>query len=464
MEKVKMTSARNVSYSIVEAGRNAVMSKMDIKDAYKIIPAPVEELRLQGFCVMGKFFVETQQMFGSIPSVANFDRTANTIVKISEIESGIDPRWIHRQLDDTCVISPAEGGGTRSFSESYINTCKDIHVPLAEICCKKEKAFFCSTQGRILGIDFDTATLSWRLPESKRLKTLAAIECMLNDGKSNLETFQKLMGRLNDVSLMCPFLNGFKRPLNDVLGELQNSSSMVCLDVQTKKDLLVWAGFLSDKETWNPIAHRPSAPPLYRKEFTSDAAGAGSVTGGEVGCGNVGFNEKGELFFATQLFWDSATFLTKTDEKGASFKHKTTTLEMVGIMLPFLLIPEQLTNQHVIVKVDNMGCFFGWENRSARGDKTASVLIRTLHMIAAYLGCVIHIRHLPRMSSWDAKLADRLSRKATTSKADKEILDSFKNPPIPKSFQKWLINPSENFDLAEHVLANIENKFEKNKK
>jgi hypothetical protein len=32
---------------------------------------------------------------------------------------------------------------------------------------------------------------------------------------------QKLIGRLNDVALMCPYLKGFKGTLNETLGELQ---------------------------------------------------------------------------------------------------------------------------------------------------------------------------------------------------------------------------------------------------
>jgi hypothetical protein len=49
--------------------------------------------------------------------------------------------------------------------------------------------------------------------------------------------------------------------------------------------------------------------------------------------------------------------LNKTDGKGASFQHKTRTLELIGTLLPFLFIPKQLTNQHVVIKVDNIACF-----------------------------------------------------------------------------------------------------------
>jgi hypothetical protein len=116
-----------------------------------------------------------------------------------------------------------------------------------------------------LGVIFDTSTLSWRLPKEKIEKTLTAISNALSSERIDLLSMQQLMGRLNDVSLMCPFLNGFKRPLNDSLGFLQTGDKDTALSNQAKKDLLVWAGFLTDKEKWNPICHRPSAPPPLQK-------------------------------------------------------------------------------------------------------------------------------------------------------------------------------------------------------
>ena len=63
MEKLHMGTAKKFSYTLLEAGENARFSKFDIKDAYKLVPAKVEDFRLQGFCWLGKYFVETQLTF-----------------------------------------------------------------------------------------------------------------------------------------------------------------------------------------------------------------------------------------------------------------------------------------------------------------------------------------------------------------------------------------------------------------
>ncbi len=141
---------------------------------------------------------------------------------------------------------------------------------------------------------------------------------------------------------------------------------------QGKRDLLIWAGFLLDPEKWNPICPRPTAPPIRRLEFTFDAARAGTNNSGKIGCSNIGLNSRGEIFYAAQLFWERKDFLEKVDGKGSHFKNKTTTLELIGVLLPFLQIPEKLKNQHIVAKVDNIGL----ENRSVTEDTCASILIR----------------------------------------------------------------------------------------
>jgi hypothetical protein len=49
LEKITMSSAKNFGYSMVSCGHNCVFAKPDIVDAYKNVPAKLEDLHLQGF-------------------------------------------------------------------------------------------------------------------------------------------------------------------------------------------------------------------------------------------------------------------------------------------------------------------------------------------------------------------------------------------------------------------------------
>jgi hypothetical protein len=110
----------------------------------------------------------------------------------------------------------------------------------------------------------------------------------------------------------------------------------------------------------------------------------------------VGLDEKGDTILTHQLFWPKDFITEKSDSKGKKFGDKTCTLETIGVLLPFLLLPERLKNQHVVCRVDCMGVVYGWENKKSK-DKCASMLIKALHIIEAYLGSRIHV--VPRMSA-----------------------------------------------------------------
>ncbi len=55
---------------------------------------------------------------------------------------------------------------------------------------------------------------------------------------------------------------------------------------------------------------------------------------------------------ATRIWWKKSFIKEKQDEKDVRFGDKTTTLEAVGLLLPFLTNPKMLVNKHIVLKVD----------------------------------------------------------------------------------------------------------------
>jgi len=118
------------------------------------------------------------------------------------------------------------------------------------------------------------------------------------------------------------------------------------------------------------------------------------------------------------MTWPEDFLLHAKDQLGRAYGCKSTFLELAGLIQPFLTIPEILQGREVLFLVDNLAVVYGWENRCIKNDLSASILIRAMHIVAAYLGCIAHVQHLPRMSTEAAQLADRLSRKSTTTDDD----------------------------------------------
>jgi hypothetical protein len=160
LEKVHMSTARKFGYSVIDCGIGAKMWKWDLVDAYKNIPVPLSQVKYQGFHWLGKSFTETQKVFGDKSAVAGFDRLGHVSVDFARILSGTPSHLIHRTLDDTPLVTPALSNIGHRFAEAYERTCAECNIKLAPPCPKNEKTFANSTTGSVLGIPFNTNTLT----------------------------------------------------------------------------------------------------------------------------------------------------------------------------------------------------------------------------------------------------------------------------------------------------------------
>jgi hypothetical protein len=266
LEKITMSSAKNFGYSMVNCGPYCVFAKLDIVDAYKNVPAKLEDLHLQGFRWENKFFIELRQMFRANSSVQNFDILANTIKTLAAVNCKIPRKLIHRQLDDTPIVAAAGSGWCEEFYQAYKSICKKINIELAPDCPNKDKSYGPTTRGKVLGIWFDSSTMCWKLPSDKREKTIDAIKEAKVSQEFNTLQLQSLLGRLNFISTMCPFLTTFKYNLNICLANTLKGFKAYNNE-KTRHDLKVWENFLTHPETWLPICPEKTDPPLANREL-----------------------------------------------------------------------------------------------------------------------------------------------------------------------------------------------------
>jgi hypothetical protein len=180
----------------------------------------------------------------------------------------------------------------------------------------------------------------------------------------------------------------------------------------------------------------------------------GKMFSGNEGVGGIGFDEEGHIVSAFQFFWPEE-FLYVVDGKGARMGSKTTTLEILGVLLQFVLFPELLMGHQVVFQTDNMACYYGWENKAVKEDSTASIVIRTISILASFLNCNVHVEHVPRVSTWEARVVDRLSRRSTTTLNDRKLVESFGHMQIPVSLRDWLNNPCDNWNLPVALLCDV---------
>jgi len=151
--------------------------------------------------------------------------------------------------------------------------------------------------------------------------------------------------------------------------------------------------------------------------------------------------------------------LTAKDDNNKAYGCKSTTLEVIGLLLPILTVPHLLASHELVLHVDNIASVYGWQNRAVKKDSSASILIRALHVISCFLGCIVHVVHLPRMSTPNARLANRLSRQNTTTTMDERRILSAIQPALPAALTRWLAKPCVDWDLPRVLLRDVQDKM-----
>jgi hypothetical protein len=458
VERVVMDTARSFSYKLLRAGKNARLDKTDVKDAFKNVPAKTGDLRLQGFMVEDRYFIELRMIFGARTAMAHYDILGNTVEKLAIIDSGIPRHFVSRAIDDQPVATPANSSWGEKFVSSYKKICKELNIELAEDCTRCDKAFTNTKRGKVLGVWFDSESLTWKLPAEKTEATRLLLRKTVTKRNVNLEDMQSLLGRLNFVCMMCPFLKAFRFNMNkELASRILDPSLRRELCMEAKADLMVHDKFLADM-AWYPIAKEPIAAPPSATYFVTDAAGFpdNAKWSGPIGCGLVGFNDEGSMIHAAQYFWPKEFIVNSRDSAGIRFGNKSTTLECIGLLIPLLTAPELLAGRHVVLRVDNIACVYGFENGQLKNDETASIMIRAAKLVAAYLGTVLHVEHVGRRSCWEAELADNLSRERTTSFIEQRALSRFTCKRLPCILNVWLNNPISDWSIPLKLLKHMQ--------
>ncbi len=229
------------------------------------------------FCFkwLGKHFYETNTAFRNTEAPAEFDPLPDTVVALTKTIANTPDYWVLRQLDDTLVASPCDTNHTVQFMSSFNVVCNNLAIPLAPLCPKFEKAFPATTRGTVLGVIFDSTTMTWFLPQEKIDESLLLLNKVLGQSACTLLQFQKFHGKLNDFSQMRIFMKGFKFQLNKFLRQLHtNGTKQLPLPTLVRNELQIWAKCIRYAATGLPIPTIRMTPPLCHLSFISDAAGA----------------------------------------------------------------------------------------------------------------------------------------------------------------------------------------------
>ena len=140
------------------------------------------------------------------------------------------------------------------FTATMKEMCEDFNVPLAENCKAAEKAFELQTRGTVLGVGFDSSSMSWFLSKEKVSKMVE--RCLEVEGSSHvsLKQMEKLMGTVNDLGQMCQSAKFHRREGNAFLGRFAGNYNIVLMvPTDLKRELQILAKIADSARSGLPL-------------------------------------------------------------------------------------------------------------------------------------------------------------------------------------------------------------------
>ena len=442
----KMSSTREWLRVLKKAGRNCLMCKVDWSAAYKQIAVHPDDLRLQWFQWLGKFFCELALIFGSKSSVGIFDRCAKIVLFIVLWKSGFPPSFVIQFLDDVAGAAPAGTDMLFTFDNAYNWVAEQLGFALAPRD-SPDKSFGPQTSGTVLGVTYDTKQWVWWIPEEKQTRMLHIIKELIGLEEAPQRMVRSIAGKIINVKDLVP---GGRFYLDCILKAnrfSEDGAQMVPLTKEFKEQIWWWSVQLQACHKRMEIPDPDQKLPAWALNAYPDAAG-GSLLPGR-GCGVVLGSWWGHILWGHRINKDYK------DEQGKLLGSKLSMLELIG---PLHLVSSAwhlIRGQEVKFHVDNIGSVEIWSKGYSTHCVLSTTLVRAISHVAAAFDCRVDIVKVLRCSNVGASMADALSKSDFVrfqARARDAGMQMNEEPgEVARPLMDWIEDPKEDRYLGDKI-------------
>ena len=358
---------------IKAAGRGCFLAKIDVKNAFRIIPIRPLDYGLLGMRRRNLYYYDRCMPMGCSSSCKTFEILSTAMEWIAQNKLRIN--HIIHLLDDFLIIAKSQSLCQEQL-KLFLDLCSYLGIPMAP-----EKTCGPATTLSFAGIELDSVSFEARLPLDKIDKCLGLIANFLTRKKVTLKEIQSLASMLNFACSVVVPGRAFLRRLIDLTVGVQSSYHYVRINQEVKADLKLWQSFLT------------------------------------------GFN--GRSFFLED-FWDSSDKLKLyTDAAGSlgfgavfgskwcygkwpdNWLHQNIAmLEFYPIVLSLCLWGHQMQNRCILFLTDNEALVYVINKQSCK-DKNLMFFVRKLVLVCLQNNILFKAKHVRGVYN---TLADSLSR------------------------------------------------------
>ncbi|KAM4795968.1 uncharacterized protein WCC33_001075 [Rhinophrynus dorsalis] len=220
-------------------GPGAMLAKVDVESAFRLLPLHPSSFKYTGCCVKGKFYVDKCLPMGCAVSCAYFEVFSSFIHWALVRRSGAGT--VAHYLDDFLLIGEPGSGRCLGLLRELLALLGELGVPVAE-----DKTVWPCTRLSFLGIEIDTEEEKCRLPRDKVVKAGQLVQQAREAKKLELGKVQELLGVLNFACRVIPMGRVFNRRLERATAGVSKHHFKVRLTRHLRADLEVWDRFLQD--------------------------------------------------------------------------------------------------------------------------------------------------------------------------------------------------------------------------
>ena len=360
---------------VVALGKGALMAKVDLKSAYRMVPVHPQDQWLLGMEWQGSLFCDRALPFGLRSAPIIFTAVADGLAWAISCQ-GVG-NFIH-YLDDFLFCGPPASHECARALEVVIPLCSELGMPVAP-----NKVVGPATALTFLGIEIDSVREEIRLPMVKIRQLQEALDSWKGRKSATKHQLQVLLGRLNHAASVVRSGRIFLRFLIETMKIPNRSWQRVRLSVQCRSDIEWWALFLP---RWNGISFFPHALRQGRS-MVSDASG-------NWGCG---------AFFQGTLDW------FQLEWSGAWLGQHIAAKELFPIVVGAAVWGRRWSGSRVLFLSDNQAVVQALSSKLVR-DPLLMHLLHCLFFFEAFFKFEHSARHLPGAlnTAADALLRDKL--------------------------------------------------------
>ena len=350
------------AYKIInKLGPGALLSKIDLKDAFRLIPVRPADWNLLGIHWKQNFYIDTCLPFGLRSAPYLFNRFSDALHWILQHNYGVEHLLHH--LDDFFTAGPANSDICDSNLLAMLTLCKTLNAPI-----KPSKVEGPTTSLTFLGIQLDTISMEANITDERKQSLLQELTVLHGRHKCTKRELLSLIGKLSFSCKILPAGRIFLRRLIDLTTTVKHLHHHIRITTNARLDMQWWLDFLPSwsRKTLILESHWTFSTTMQLFTDVSGTIGWGAYWSGKWLQGR---------WSAAQLNMD------------------ITWKELYAIVMAVHTWGSRWQRKKILFHCDNFAVVNIWESGSTRASETMA-LVRLLYFAAARYNinvCIVHI-------------------------------------------------------------------------